>query len=86
MSNNKRRHVRLRHSAEISLQIPPDDPVIVKMRDFSDSGLYLLGYVNNVELGDIVSLKTLEFDDAPTQQGKVVRIEQGQGFAVEFIK
>ncbi|WP_031432959.1 PilZ domain-containing protein [Methylomarinum vadi] len=85
MSNNKRRHIRLRHSAEISLQISPDDPMIVTMRDFSDSGLYLLGCDDKVELGDIVSVRTLEFDDAPTQQGKVVRIEPGQGFAIEFI-
>lgn len=85
VNSNKRRHIRIRHSAEISLEIPPNDPVVVKMRDFSDSGLYLFCRDNQVQLGDVVKVRTLEFDEAPTQQAKVVRIEPGEGFAVEFI-
>jgi PilZ domain. len=56
------------------------------MRDFSESGLFLL-YPKDLglEKGAIVEVQTLEFEDAPIQSCKVVRIEPGIGIAVEFV-
>lgn len=83
---NKRRHVRLKHSAKIRVLTPPGETVTVTMRDFSESGLYLeCGDKNIVKIGDFVEVNTLEFEDAPVQKAKVVRINVGQGFAIEFI-
>jgi hypothetical protein len=58
---------------------------IVDMRDFSESGLFLLcaGQLA-LAIGDTVQVQTTEFDDAPVQTCKVVRIQPGVGFAVEF--
>ncbi len=85
VSNNKRRHIRLKHVAQINLQLPSCAPMIVNMRDFSDSGLYLLGADDKVSLGDIVKVRTLEIEQAPTREAKVVRIVPGDGFAAEFV-
>jgi PilZ domain-containing protein len=86
MTNNQRRHHRLKHRAKIRLKAPPSEPVIVNMRDFSESGLFLFCENSSlVKVGDIVEVKTMEFEDAPIQEAKVVRIEKNTGFAVEFI-
>lgn len=56
------------------------------MRDFSQSGLSLLAGAQLVApIGAIVEVQTTEFDDAPIQRARVVRIEDGVGFAVEFV-
>ncbi len=85
-NKNKRRHIRLQHNADIRILTPSGKEVIVKMHNFSESGLYLTcSDANFVKMGDIVEVNTLEFEDAPVQKTKVVRIEEGKGFAVEFI-
>lgn len=86
MANNQRRHPRLKHSAKIRVTTSPGEPITVNMRDFSESGLFV--FCENcavVEVGDLIEVKTLEFEGAPTQQAKVIRVEKGKGFAVEFI-
>jgi len=85
---NKRRHPRIKHAARIRVLTPPGVPVIVNMRDFSESGLFLFSGGNEdiVKVGDIVEVNTLEFEGAPVQKAVVVRIEAGKGFAVEFIE
>ncbi len=83
---NKRRHSRLRHSAKIRVIPPPGEVIIVDMFDFSESGLYLIcDDTDFVQIGDIVKVNTMEFEGAPVQRAKVIRIETGKGFAVEFI-
>lgn len=78
--------MRIRHRAEIRLEIPSGEAIVVHMRDFSESGLYVCcNRENLVSIGDLVFLKTLEFDDAPIQQVKVVRVDAGEGFAAEFV-
>lgn len=78
--------MRIKHSAEIRLEFPSGEAMVVHMRDFSESGLYVYSNRDNlVKVGDLVCLKTLEFDDAPIQQVKVVRVDSGEGFAAEFI-
>lgn len=62
------------------------DSYIVDMRDFSESGLFLqAGDQVSVDIGSIVEVQTTEFDDAPIQKARVVRLEAGKGFAVEFL-
>lgn len=59
---------------------------VVNMRDFSQSGLFLLCPDSGaVSVGAIVEVQTTEFDDAPVQKAKVARLEPGVGFAVEFL-
>lgn len=56
------------------------------MRDFSQSGLFLLWSEElGLEIGTIVQVQTTEFQDAPIQTAKVIRIEQGTGVALEFV-
>lgn len=82
-----RRHPRLRHKAKIRVIVPVVcDEFIADMRDFSQSGLFLLAQEPvGVEKDSIIEVQTTEFDDAPVQRARVVRIEEGLGFAVEFI-
>jgi hypothetical protein len=57
-----------------------------KMKDFSESGLFLLSSAENMpEIGTIIQVQTTEIEDAPVQSAKVVRIEKGVGFGVEFV-
>lgn len=84
---DQRRHPRLKHRAKIRVIVPASfNEFIVDMRDFSESGLFLL--VTNdipVDAGMVLEVQTTEFDDAPIQTVKVVRVEPGVGFAVEFV-
>lgn len=81
-----RRHSRLKHRAKIKVTGPnPGQQLLVDMRDFSESGLYLLSAGGAMlGIGDVVDVQTTEFEDAPVQTCTVVRIEPGVGFAVQF--
>ncbi len=82
-----RRHPRLKHRAKIRVVLPEvSDQFTGDLRDFSESGLFLKSDSHTaVAIGDIVEVQTTEFDDAPIQKAKVVRLEPGVGFAVEFL-
>lgn len=82
---DQRRHVRLKHRAKIRLKLSSNDALVVEMRDFSQSGLFLCCEDDVVNVGDIVEVKTLEIEDAPIQKARVVRVEPQTGFAAEFI-
>ncbi len=59
---------------------------IANMRDFSESGLFLMCAADEtIGIGAILEVQTTEFEEAPVQTVKVVRVEPGVGFAVEFI-
>lgn len=85
--NNQRRHARLSHRAKIRLTVPDLSQVfILDMRDFSESGLFLLApHEATPPINSLVEVQTTEFEDAPLQAGRVVRLEEGVGFAVEFL-
>jgi hypothetical protein len=84
--DNKRRSPRLKHRASIRMTVPISSSIEVDMRDFSETGLFLFCKDEAMpSIGDIVDVQTTEFDDAPVQAAKVVRIEPGVGFAVDFI-
>ena len=86
--SNRRRHARLRHQAKIRLIVPVlSQAYILDMRDFSESGLFLLSPSDAMPpLGALVEVQTTEFEDAPIQTARVIRIEEGVGFGVEFIQ
>lgn len=84
--SNKRRHVRLKHQAKIKLILPVSQAYIVKMKDFSESGLFLYSSDEVLPpIGTIVQVQTTELEDAPIQTAKVIRVEQGVGFGLEFL-
>ncbi|AEG01349.1 PilZ domain-containing protein [Methylomonas methanica] len=85
--SDQRRHPRLKHRAKIRVIPPqPSDLFLAHMRDFSDSGLFLLCSDElTPALNTIVEVQTTEFEGAPIRATKVVRIEPGVGFGVKFI-
>jgi hypothetical protein len=84
---DKRRHPRLKHRANIRIVLPTlSVPFVGVMRDFSNSGLFIHCTEEHIpHLGAVVEVQTTEIEDAPVRTTKVVRIEAGVGFAVEFI-
>ena len=84
MTINKRRHARIKHTANIRVLTHPETSHVLEMRDFSDSGLYLSCTETLVKLGDKVEVQTLEMEDAPILDATVVRVLKDKGFAVEF--
>ncbi len=84
---DKRRHPRLKHRANIRIVLPTQSvPFVGVMRDFSNSGLFIHCKEEHIpDLGALVEVQTTEIEDAPVRTTKVVRIEAGVGFAVEFI-
>lgn len=62
------------------------EPVIADMRDFSETGLFLLCPKELMPpIGTVIKVQTTEFDDAPIQTATVVRIEPDVGFGLEFL-
>ena len=85
--SDQRRHPRLKHRATIKVMMPNSSELFfADMRDFSETGLFLLhAGAFQPEPGTILEIQTTEFEDAPIRPTKVVRIEPGVGFGVEFI-
>ncbi len=84
MTIDNRRHERIKHAANLRVMTHPEQVHTLGMRDFSESGLYIVtGDTSIVELDDMVEVQTLEIEDAPILPSKVVRIDK-TGFAVEF--
>jgi len=56
------------------------------MRDFSESGIFLLWPdPPELEIGSSFELQTTEFENAPIQTAKIVRIKPGEGIAAQFV-
>jgi hypothetical protein len=85
--NENRRHTRLNHHAEIKVVMPDATQTLqVNMKDLSESGLFLMCEKQIIPpIGTIVQVQTTEFEGAPIQQAKVIRVEEGVGFGVEFL-
>ncbi len=84
---DKRRHPRLKHRANIRIILPTlSAPFVGVMRDFSNSGLFIHCSPDHIpSVGALVEVQTTEIEDAPVRTTKVVRVEAEVGFAVEFI-
>jgi hypothetical protein len=83
---NNRKHQRLKHSATIRVCSGSDITNTFDMRDFSESGMFLLcDDTQFLHLEDEVTVQTMELEDAPILKASVVRIEENIGFAVTFL-
>lgn len=86
MTDN-RRHPRLLHRAKLKVTVPCQaKQFLADMRDFSESGLFIMTPMDlSLNKGTLLEVQTTEFEDAPVQTVKVVRIEPGVGVGVEFV-
>ncbi|MGR9052110.1 MAG: PilZ domain-containing protein [Gammaproteobacteria bacterium] len=85
-SPNNRKHPRLNHRAEVQVTGADGRSERLHMRNFSHSGMFIQCHREKLpEVGDLLEVRTLEIDDAPVLTVRVVRVSEGQGFAVEFI-
>lgn len=85
-TENDRRHERIKHRADIRVCREQDLVYTLEMRDFSESGLYLLcDDTSIIALDEQITVQTLEFDGAPVLDAKIIRVEANKGFAVEFV-
>ena len=84
MSEN-RGAVRTTFRAQIRLTHPEVGVYEVVTRDMSHSGLFLTwNEPINVRIGDIITVQTLDIEDAPVISAQVVRVE-ANGFAVTYV-
>jgi PilZ domain len=86
-SIDQRRHTRLKHPAKIRVFVAQNsEEYLATLRDFSESGLFLQCADAQIpEIGALIQVQTTEFPDAPIQTVKVMRVEPGKGFGVQFI-
>jgi len=86
MTTNQRVSDRVKHRANIRVMASPENELVLEMRDFSETGMFLFCTEDNlVNIGDQVEVQTLEIEDAPILLSEVVRIEANLGFAVKFL-
>ena len=86
-SNDKRIHPRLIHRAPVLVIIPASGKTErLQMQDFSAGGVFI-NCLNETlpQIGDEIQIQTLEIEDAPVLDVKVVRVIPQKGFAVEFM-
>ncbi|MGR9116413.1 MAG: PilZ domain-containing protein [Gammaproteobacteria bacterium] len=84
--NDKRRHPRLVHHAQVRVVFPDGHSEQLKMHDFSEAGMFIQVQKPNLPaIDDLIQVQTLEIQDAPVLNARVARVVSGQGFAVKFI-
>ena len=84
--NDKRKHPRLVHQAQVLVTYPNGQFEQLQMHDFSETGMFIKCLKEGLpDIGDLMQVQTLEIDDAPLLNVRVTRVVTGQGFAVEFI-
>lgn len=84
MSEN-RGAVRTTFRAQIKMTHPEVGVYEVVTRDMSHSGLFLIWKEPfDIKIDDIISVQTLDIEDAPIIRARVVRIESG-GIAVTYV-
>ncbi len=82
-----RKYPRLKHFADVKVTTTSGESVTARLRDFSETGLFIhLKQEITYKEGDQLSVQTLEFEGAPVQTVTVIRVEQGVGFAVMFLR
>jgi PilZ domain len=85
--SDRRRYIRLNHRAVVRVMPSREGGVYeCEMHDFSSGGVFFnCSVVNDIAKDSLVEVQTTEFEDAPVVMAKVVRVVEGEGFAVEFI-
>ncbi|MGR9073296.1 MAG: PilZ domain-containing protein [Gammaproteobacteria bacterium] len=84
----RRRAVRLAHKSKIRYTDSCGRTEIAYTRDFSDTGMYIISKSNQDDLPSVGSeliVQSMEIEQALAQKVRVVRIEPGAGFGVEFL-
>ena len=85
-TNDKRRHPRLVHHAQVQVYFPNGLSEPLEMHDFSNAGMFILCAKQNLPAtGEVLQVKTLEIEDAVLREVKVIRVVADQGFAVQFV-
>lgn len=86
-SNDKRIHPRLIHRAPALVIIPASGKTErLQMQDFSAGGVFINCFNETLpQISDEIQIQTLEIEDAPVLDVKVVSVIPQKGFAVEFM-
>ena len=83
--NEKRSDTRTAFRAGVRMTHPTAGAHILKTRDMSHTGAYLLTRDEiGLQLKDQVTIQSIDIDDAPVIEAEIVRIEAG-GFAVRYL-
>ena len=86
MTKNKRGHIRHPLSASIKISHPTIGEKIVKTKNVSDSGLFLLVEPTEMPpMGEIIQGQIQGIEDAPVVQMVIVRTEK-EGLGLRFIE
>jgi hypothetical protein len=83
MGLNRRRHQRIPHDAIVKV-VSGQHVIQRKIRDFSDSGTFVLCEEVLFKLNEHITIQTVSSEDSTVVESRVVRIERNYGFAVEF--
>ncbi|MGR9100128.1 MAG: PilZ domain-containing protein [Gammaproteobacteria bacterium] len=82
----RRRAVRLAHKSKIRYTDSCGRTEIAYTRDFSDTGMYIISNQDDLpSVGSELIVQSMEIEQALAQKVRVVRIEPGAGFGVEFL-
>ena len=83
---DRRRSPRIKHPSHVKLFIESEQPVIVEAQDFSEIGLYMI-YDSDISpaIDSRVKIQVQGVEDAQILEARVIRVSEGQGFAVEFL-
>jgi len=85
MNENKRRHVRIELPAKVKLIHPDIGEVVLKTRDVSDGGVYIMcDNPGLLPVGSVVQMQVISDDvEMPIVAAKIVR-NDSQGIGMEF--
>ncbi len=89
MTENKRRYPRTEIRVNVDLSFSAEDSRIVKTRDISEGGMFLLtNHPENYPLGELVQVHFLDplNDDADTFKDAVVVRAADDGIGISFIE
>ncbi len=82
-----RQHPRLLHRASVNLTFNSGQTIITHTIDMSNGGLFI--YCTDhpeVQLGDILEVIVNGIQDPIARPIKIIRVETGKGFGIEFIE
>lgn len=87
MSREQRQHIRTKLTSNVKLTHPETGTIVVKTRDISDGGIYLLSKITNLPpVGSQVKVQLIDTPfEAPILDMRIVRYE-GDGIGLAFIE
>lgn len=86
MSSDKRQHIRTKLTSNVKLSHPDTGTMVVKTRDISDGGIYLLSDITNLPpVGSQVKVQLMDTPfEAPVLDMIIVRYER-DGIGLAFL-